>query len=167
MRVRSLREGDAEGISAVFTELGWDKPASQYLRYFSEQEHGERDVLVAFAEEKFAGYVTVVWNTEYPPFRAEGVPEVKDLNMLPKFRRKGIASRLMDAAEKSAAKYSWVVGVEVGMTADYGATQRMYVKRGYVPDGRGLMWSGRPVKYGERVPADDGLVLFFTKSLGA
>lgn len=167
MNIRRLRERDAEEISSAFTEIGWNKPASQYLRYLAEQENGERDVLVAFVDDEFAGYATVIWRSEYPSFRSEEIPEIQDLNVLPKFRRKGIATRLMDEAEGLAAKRSSVVGIGVGMTVDYGAAQRMYVERGYVPDGRGLMWNGRPVRYGGRVMADDDLVLFFTKSLGS
>lgn len=164
-RIRPLHERDPEEISAAFTELGWDKPASQYRRYFSEQERGERDVLVAFADDEFAGYVTIVWRLDYPPFRSRNVPEIMDLNVLPKFRRKRIATRLMDEAERSAAKHSSIIGIGVGMTADYGAAQRMYVERGYVPDGNGLMSSGEPVEYGHKVAVDDDLVLYYMKGL--
>ncbi len=150
-------------MSSAFTDIGWDKPASQYRRYFSEQERGERDVLVAFVDDEFAGYVTVMWNPEYPSFRSEGIPEIQDLNVLPKFRRKGIATRLMDEAERMVAKRSSVVGIGAGMTADYGAAQRMYVSRGYVPDGNGLMSSEGLVEYGHKVIADDDLILYFTK----
>ena len=45
--------------------------------------------------------------------------------------------------------------------------KRLYVRRGYVPDGRGLMTHDRPVAYGESVPVDDGLVLYFVKQLKA
>ena len=48
------------------------------------------------------------------------------------------------------------------MTADYGSAQRMYVKRGYVPDGRGLVTHGEFVTYGEPAIVDDDLVLYFT-----
>ena len=52
------------------------------------------------------------------------------------------------------------------MTANYGAAQIMYVKRGYVPDGRGLATHHRPVRYyGESVFVDDDLVLYFTRTL--
>lgn len=154
-------------MSSTFSRLGWDKPASQYLRYFSEQKRGERDVPVAFVEGEFAGCVTVMRNPEYPPFRSEGVPEIRDLNVLPRFRREGIATRLMDEAERLAVGRSSVVGIGVGMTVDYGAAQRMYAERRYVPDGQGLIWNGEPVTHGEHVPVDDDLVLFFTKKLGS
>ena len=85
--------------------------------------------------------------------------------MLPRFRRKRIATRLMDAAERVAARYSSVVGIGVGVTADYGVAQRLYALRGYVPDGRGLVYADRPLRRGERVTVDDSLVLRLTKSV--
>jgi hypothetical protein len=71
----------------------------------------------------------------------------------------------MDAIEEKARQLSTDVGIAVGMTADYGAAQRMYVKRGYIPTGAGLFADGRPVSYGEQVTVDDGLLLTFTKQL--
>ncbi len=49
--------------------------------------------------------------------------------------------------------------------AGYGNAQRLYVKRGYVPDGRGLTYDGRVLKPMENTVNDDDLVLYFTKSL--
>ena len=51
------------------------------------------------------------------------------------------------------------------MDQDYGAAQRLYVKREYIPDGRGLTSHNRPVAWGETVTVDDRLVLHFTKNL--
>ena len=51
------------------------------------------------------------------------------------------------------------------MDPDYGAAQRLYVKRGYVPDGRGLWQGSHYVTYGDNVTVDDDLVLMFTKQL--
>jgi hypothetical protein len=72
---------------------------------------------------------------------------------------------LMDKAENEIAKVSRVAGIGVGMTADYGAAQRMYVLRGYIPDGRGLHHRDRPLQYGEQLSVDDDLALYFTKEL--
>jgi hypothetical protein len=51
------------------------------------------------------------------------------------------------------------------MTPDYGAAQRMYVLRGYVPDGRGLHYRGHYPQYGEKMTVDDSMALYFTKEL--
>jgi GNAT superfamily N-acetyltransferase len=162
---RLLESGDIQLIAAAFAELGWDKPASQYQKYLSEQEAGARVVLVAFLNGEFAGYVTLVWRSDYPAFSQENIPEIVDFNVLPKFRRQGLGAKLMDEAERRVAEVSPLVGIGVGLTADYGSAQRMYVKRGYVPDGRGLTSGNRPVEYGKTVRVDDDLCLWFTKIL--
>ena len=82
------------------------------------------------------------------------------------WQRRGIATTLLDAAEALIAERSSVAGIGVGMTADYGAAQILYVRRGYIPDGRGLMASGRPLLYGAEFTVDDELVLYLTRSLG-
>ncbi len=164
LTIRLLKQTDIVPIAVAFAELGWDKPASQYEKYLSEQEAGDRVVLVAWLDGEFAGYVTIVWRSDYPAFALENIPEIMDFNVLPKFRRQGIGAKLMDEAEKRIAEVCPLAGLGVGMTADYGAAQRMYVKRGYVPDGRGLFSRGEPVRYGQTVPVDDDLVLYFTKN---
>lgn len=165
LHIRLLEVQDVEPISAAFAALGWNKPISKYQRYLLEQERLERTVFVAFLEGLFAGYLTVVWQPDYPPFRTEKIPEIQDFNVLPQFRRKGVGTCLMDTAERLVANHSLIVGISVGMTADYGAAQRMYVLRGYVPDGRGLVSNNQFLKYGEMVKVDDGLTLHFTKTL--
>ncbi|HFQ93343.1 MAG TPA: GNAT family N-acetyltransferase [Anaerolineae bacterium] len=163
--IRPLRESDPEIISAAFTKIGWDKPIAQYEQYLEEQRMGSRSVLVATIAGKFAGYVTINWQSYYAPFRAAGIPEIQDFNVLPHFRRRGIGTALLTRAEKLVAQRSSVVGIGVGMHSDYGNAQRLYVKRGYVPDGRGLTYDGRVLKPMENTVNDDDLVLYFTKSL--
>ena len=163
--IRLLEAHDIPVITAAFAAIGWDKPASQYERYLSEQRRGGRVVLVAFLSDTFAGYVTIVWQSGYPPFREANIPEIVDFNVVPRLRRRGIGSQLMDEAERRIAERSAVAGIGVGLDPDYGAAQRLYVKRGYVPDGRGLTSHGRPVSWGETVRVDDGLALCFVKSL--
>jgi len=121
LRVRPLQEQDVEPITAAFAGIGWNKPASQYRRYLSEQELGSRDIRVAFARGAFAGYVTIVWRSDYLHFLSESIPEIQDFNVLPRFRRRRIGTCLMDEAERVVARRSPVVGIGVGVTADYGA----------------------------------------------
>lgn len=165
LTIRLLETGDAHGIAAAFTAVGWNKPASQYERYLAEQERGERVILVAFVDGAFVGYLTVVWASGYAPFREAGIPEIVDFNVLPQYRRRGVGSQLMDAAERRIGERSAEAGIGVGLDLDYGAAQRLYVKRGYVPDGRGISWDNRPVAWGDTVSVDDGLVLHLTKHL--
>lgn len=138
VHVRTLEAGDVDPIVDAFAAIGWNKPRSQYERYLAEQAEGRRVVLVALDGGRVCGYGTLVWESKYPPFREGGIPEIKDLNVLPDFRRRGIATLILDTAERLAGERSAVVGIGVGLYADYGAAQRLYVKRGYVPDGHGV-----------------------------
>jgi hypothetical protein len=51
------------------------------------------------------------------------------------------------------------------MTEDYGAAQRLYILRGYVPDGLGLHWRDHHTRYREEIVVDDDLALYLTKDL--
>lgn len=163
--IRLLEAEDIPLIAEAFRELGWNKPASQYQRYLMEQQLKKRLVYVAFVEGKFAGYLTICWRSGYGPFRAGKIPEIVDFNVLPEFRRLGVGTLLMDEAEVEISRVSSLAGIGVGMTADYGAAQKMYVLRGYIPDGRGLHWRDHNVRYREEVIVDDDLALYFTKVL--
>jgi ribosomal protein S18 acetylase RimI-like enzyme len=163
--IRRLESRDIPEIAEAFQQLNWNKTASQYERYLVEQASGIRNVYVAFLENKFAGYLTICWNSSYEPFQKEKIPEIVDFNVLPEFRRQGIGTQLMDKAESEIAKISAVAGIGVGMTPDYGAAQRLYVLRGYVPDGRGLHHRNHYPVYGEQVTVDDDLALYLTKKL--
>ena len=163
LTIRLLQVDDIADVAAAFKE----KPAGQYERYYAEQEASQRTVLIARVGGVFSGYVTVRWQSSYPPFCAEKIPEIQDFNVLPQFRRRGIGNHLMDEAEQIVAARFPIVGIGVGMYADYGTAQRMYVRRGYLPDGRGLFYGDHRVQPGESVVVDDDLVLYFTKPLHA
>lgn len=166
IQIREMAEEDCETISRAFAAQGWTKPVTQYLGYFQESKAGQRTVLVAECDGQFAGYVTIVWESDYPPFKEDRIPEIADFNVLLRYRRRGIGSALMNEAEKRVSKRSAVVGIGVGLTADYGPAQALYVKRGYVPDGRGISRRGKHLKHGETVTVDDHLVLYLTRRLG-
>jgi ribosomal protein S18 acetylase RimI-like enzyme len=163
--IRLLKREDIPTITQAFRELGWNKPASQYERYLAQQELGVRNIYVAFVEGEFAGYLTICWESSYRPFHVKSIPEIVDFNVLPKFRRLGVGTQLMDRAEAEIAKVSSVAGIGVGMTPDYGAAQRLYILRGYIPDGLGLHWRDHHVGYREEIVADDELALYLTKEL--
>ena len=162
--LRPLQSEDIAEVVAAFAALGWGgKLESQFERYLAEHEAGTRVTRFAFVGGVFAGYLNVLWRSAYPPFADACIPEINDFNVTA--QRRGIGTALMDEAERVIATRSPVAGVGVGMAAGYGAAQRLYVQRGYVPDGRELMTHERPVIEGESVPVDDDLVLYFTKPL--
>jgi GNAT superfamily N-acetyltransferase len=167
VHIRLLEENDPSSIAAAFENIGWNKHAGQYRRYLQEQVAGTRTCFVATVDSQFAGYVTVSWRPTYVGFADLNIPEIQDLNVLPIFRRKGIASRLLDRAETEAARHSAVVGIGVGLHPGYSAAQQLYVKRGYIPDGRGITYRDQFVDEGAQVRLDDDLVMHFTKRLSA
>lgn len=163
IEVRPVQALDVEQIAVAMQAL--NKPAAKYQNYLVEQEEGRRIILAAFKAKVFVGYLTIVWKPNYLPFQAKQIPEIQDFNVLPQYRRRGVGTRLMNKAEQIVATRSSAVGIGVGMTADYGAAQRLYVLRGYVPDGEGLFWKNGPVKYGDQIVVDDDLILYFIKKL--
>ena len=163
--IRLLEASDIPQIAEAFKALGWNKPASQYERYLMEQNANRRTVYVALFKAEFVGYLTICWESHYGPFHERNIPEIVDFNVLPKFRRMRMGSRLMDKAEMEIGKVSPLAGIGVGMTPDYGAAQKLYVLRGYVPDGFGLHWRDHYIRYGEEIKVDDDLALYLTKKL--
>lgn len=165
MILRPMVPADAAAIPAIQAALGWGARGDLYERYLDEQASGVREVWVADIDGRVAGYLTIVWKTHYPPFAAESIPEIVDFNVWPEFQRRRIGTALMDHAEARIAERSDTVGIGVGLTPEYGPAQRLYVLRGYVPDGRGLTFRDRSVVHGDPVTVDDDLVLHLTKRL--
>jgi GNAT superfamily N-acetyltransferase len=154
--IRLLESEDITGIVSLFHSIGsYGKTTSIYERYLSEQDKGERMVLVAYSGKDFVGQVTIIWHPDYPPFAEKNTPEISDLSVLPEFRRCGIGSILMDEAEKRIFERSDVIGIGFGISTDYGAAQRMFVKRGYIPDGQGLFAKGQYIRERSTVQVDD------------
>ena len=167
--ISSCIRDDIDLISAAFNEIGWNKPVSLFEEYLTEQELGARLVWVAHAKDKFAGYVTLKWQSQYQSFKEQNIPEIMDLNVLPAYRKMGIGSLLLDSAEKVASTKSQIIGIGVGLyggaDGGYGPAQSLYMKRGYIPDGKGVTYNYEPTIPGNSYPLDDDLVLWLTKKL--
>ena len=163
--IREFSASDASLIAQVCAAQGWDKPEEQFRRYYDQSTRGERVALVAEDKAGFTGYVTIEWASGYPPFRLVGIPEIVDFNVFIRCRRRGIGTALMDAAERRIGQRSPVAGLGVCLHADYGAAQILYVRRGYVPDGRGIWQDSRQLKYGDSAIVNDDLSLYLTKPL--
>lgn len=165
LRLRELRPSDPKTISLEFRQIGWNKPRSTYERYLTEQSSGDRLVIVAEAVGAFAGYLTVKFRSEYEHFRSNNIPEINDLNVLPKSRRQGVATALVCEAERVCASSFSKIGIGFGLTSEYGAAQILYVSLGYRPDGHGVSYQGQNQKYGAQIRLDDDLVLYLVKPL--
>jgi GNAT superfamily N-acetyltransferase len=161
--IKLLDEKTIPLIMSAFLGSVWKTPGSHFEEMLAAQEKGEIVFLVAYSGNAVAGFVFIKWQADYPPFAEKSIPEIRDLRVLAEFRRRGIASALMDEAEKRIFERSNIAGIGVGLYADYGPAQRMYILRGYVPDGNGLSYNNQLVNPGHDVFVDDDLLLYFTK----
>jgi GNAT superfamily N-acetyltransferase len=163
--IKLLEAPDIPLIMAAPSFLNFNASVSYFEALLAAQHNGKRVVLIAHAGDIIAGFVTIKWQSDYPPFTEKGIPEINDLRVLAPYRHRCIATALMDEVERRIFARSPVAGLGVGLYADYGPAQQMYIRRGYVPDGRGLMYKNKPVQPGRDVFVDDDLLLYFTKEL--
>ena len=155
----------AKDLAEAFSRGGWNKPSGQFVKYMRQHEEGEILCLVAKVAGDVAGYLKILWFPDYAALRESEVPEIQDLNVLDQFRRRGVASQLLDRAEEEVAQQANLVGIGVGLHPGYNAAQRLYVLRGYAPDGLGVTYKDEYVEMDQVVTFDDDLVLHFTKEL--
>ena len=166
--IRSMEEADARVFMDEETAQGWHPDISKYLTRLKDQADGKCIALTAVYKGHPAGYVNVYLSWSGGAFSGKGFPEIVDFGVLEKYRKKGIGSKLMDAAERIAGQYADTVCLCVGLHSGYGSAQRMYIKRGYIPDGSGVWYQGRPcMQYAADIANDDDLVLFLSKELKA
>jgi GNAT superfamily N-acetyltransferase len=163
IKVKLLEASHIPRIMSAFLHSEWHTPESHFQAMLTAQEKGEIVFLVAHSDKDIAGFVFIKWQADYPPFAERSIPEIRDLRVLAEFRCRGIATVLVEEAEKRIFARSPVVGIGVGLYADYGPAQRMYILRGYVPDGRGISYKSQPVNPGHDVFVDDDLLLYFIK----
>ena len=157
---------DLDGLYRIAAAMGAAHEARYFERCLLEQQEGRREIFVAIEGLKPVGYVQLVWQPLYPPFRRLGIPEIQDLNVMPDVQRRGIGSMLADVCEARAREVGKTdVGISVGLTSSYGAAQRLYIRKGYMPDGAGMCCDEVPVRAGDMRPADDLLTLKLLKAL--
>ncbi len=165
MKIRSMIPEDIETLSAGFAAQGWQPKPEVWKRYIEQEAAGQRLTFVAEVDGAAAGYLNLVRSPQCGPYAGSGLPEITDFNVLAPYRRQGIGAALMDAVEAAAAREYDVVTIGVGLHSGYGSAQRMYVKRGYIPDGSGVWYRNHRAAEGEAVANDDDLVLYFSKKL--
>ncbi len=146
--------------------MGAAKSDGYFDRALEYQEEGSRLVFIASLERRDVGYCMLAWEPKYAFFRKMDIPEIQDLNVLPDFRRQGVGNFMIEHCENLARKKGMAyMGIGVGMDASYGAAQRLYIKRGYIPDGNGLTYDRKTIPHGAIHPVDDDMSLMLMKGL--
>ncbi|NCA67617.1 MAG: GNAT family N-acetyltransferase [Clostridia bacterium] len=163
--IRGLDKSDAAVFAAEECAQGWHTEEAKFISRLKDVKDGIAISFVAEYDGFPAGYVNIYPNAPWGSFGGMGYTEIIDFGVLEKYRNRGIGSKLMDVAEKIASEYSDTVYLAVGLYRGYGSAQRMYVKRGYIPDGKGA-WYGEELcePYGT-YRIDDEFTLYLSKKL--
>ena len=162
--IRKMQTSDVKELSQGFINQGWPGREEILARYFLEQECGEREVLVADVGGALVGYVTILPCAKQGPF-AEIYPELSDFNVFEPFQNQGIGNLLMEEAEKRVKLISDKVTLGVGLHSGYGPAQRLYIKRGYIPDGTGVWYQNHQPAMNAVCEDIGELVLYLSKNL--
>ena len=162
--IRKMQESDIKNLSQGFINQGWPGREEILARYFLEQECGEREVLVAEVGGALAGYITILPCAKQGPF-AEIYPELSDFNVFEPFQNQGIGNLLLEEAEKRVKLISDKVTLGVGLHSGYGPAQRLYIKRGYIPDGSGVWYQNHRPTMDATCEDIGDLVLYLSKDL--
>lgn len=145
---------------------GWKNSRADWVEIVRQHATGLRLVLVASANGSPIGYGSLLWQSGYPPFATESIPELHDLVTAQSHRQQGVATALIASLEAAARNAgSRQIGLGVGLYADYGPAQRLYSALGYAPDGRGITYKDAQVAPGTSVRLDDDLLLWMVKTL--
>lgn len=163
--VRDMRDDDALSLFEQEKALGYGDEENRFPGRVKDAADGKCVAFAALVDGVPAGYVCVYWAAERGPFAGSGVPGIEDFGVLLPRRRMGVGNRLMEAAEKVASGHCDRVWLAVGLHHWYGPAQRLYGKRGFVPDGSGVWYGDRVADSGMIVCNDDDLNLYLVKEL--
>jgi GNAT superfamily N-acetyltransferase len=143
--VGPANETDVAMLSAAFGGAPYKKSALLFARYLEETREGTRRFFCARVDDSRVGYVSVLWHSTYPPFKAAGIPEINDLHVLEPWRQRGVGTALLRAADECtwAAGFA-AIGIGVGMNADAAAARRLYPSLGYLTDEASAASDPRP-----------------------
>lgn len=163
--IRDMIISDALKFYEAFKLQGWNKPASLFEQYYNEQQSGKRKVFVATCDKHVLGYATLIQNAENGPFANENIPIIYDFNVFKKYQGNGVGTAILDYIENKVKDYSNEICLGVGLHYGYGTAQRLYVKRGYIPDGSGVWYNDKVLEQYVDCKNDDALNLYLSKKL--
>lgn len=164
LKIRKMKSEDIIGICHA---SGDDSEGNKdYLEnQIKNQSDGDCTALLALYENEIAGFVFLYYKCRWGGLRNKGIPSVVDLFVLPSFRKQQIGSRLMDVAECLASADNSQIYLDVCLNQEYGDAQRFYIKRGYIPDGKGVYYEQEICPTDAACKNDDELTLCLVKEL--
>lgn len=163
--IRSMKQNDAQIIYDEYIAQNWHHPIEVLESYYKDQENNKKKIFIAEYNGDVAGYTTLIFSDSVGPFAHKEFPVVVDFSVFIKYRNKGIGNKILDVVEDYASKISDTICLGVGLHSGYGSAQRMYIKRGYVPDGTGVWYQDKNLEQYADCKNDDDLILYLSKSL--
>ena len=165
--IRRMTDNDIDIICQEEAAQGWHPEPGKYQMRLDHMARGKCISWVAEYDGQLAGYNNLYFQSQNPngPFSDKSIPEIVDFGVFKRFQRHGIGAKLMDVAEETAKEYANTVSLGVGLHSGYGSAQRMYVKRGYIPDGSGVWFQDKICPQYSPCMNDDDLILYFSKTL--
>lgn len=166
--IRMMEKNDIDALVNQFCFPWSTKQATteKWVRYWREHQEKIRTVYLLENKKQLIGYASLLHISEYPNFKSAEIPEINDVWIAEGWRNQGFGKMLIRYLEDSAHKMNYKhIGIGVGLYADYGAAQKLYVHLGYSPDGCGVTYKYQPTIPGESYPLDDELILWFKKYL--
>jgi GNAT superfamily N-acetyltransferase len=133
--------------------------------HFVDHANGASTTLLGYEAGRLVGIVTIRWHSRYPPFRERGIPLIQYIEIRYEDRGRGLGGQVLERAEQEIARRSPLAGLCVGIFDEYGPAQRLYIRRGFVPDGRGVCRGHSPLRHGEQVVVDHDLLLWLVKDV--
>jgi GNAT superfamily N-acetyltransferase len=166
MEIRVIeREGIEEAIEEI-TPHFFSGDRALVRENFEGHAEGNSSTLIGYVGGAPVGVLTIRWESRYPPFRERGIPLIQNIEIRWERRGEGHGNALMEQAERFIAGREPAAGICVGLFDAYGPAQRLYARRGYLPDGRGACRGHVPLTEGEQVTMDHDLLLWLVKELG-
>lgn len=135
--------------------------------HFQEHEDGASTTILGYEVGRLVGIITIRWQARYPLFRERGIPLIQNIEIRYEDRGRGLGNQMLERAEQEIARHSPLAGLVVGISAAYGPAQRLYARRGYIPDGRGVCRQFTPLQEGEVVTIDHDLLLWLIKDVSS
>lgn len=166
--IRQATAADIPALDHFAKDMHQTHEAGYFARCLHEQAEGRRRFFLALDTDAdaVAGYVQLNALPLYNLFRRFGIPEIQDLNVHPDYRRRGIGGQLVDYCEDLVrGEGKSEIGISVGLHTSFGSAQRLYIRKGYLPDGAGIAYDDETVRVGDMRAIDDNLTLKLTKSL--
>jgi GNAT superfamily N-acetyltransferase len=165
MEIRIIeRTGIAEAIDEAM-EAFFSGDREEAERNFEGHAEGNSSTLLGYENDELVGILTLRWQSHYPPFRDAGIPLIQNIEIRWERRGQGLGNVLMEHAERYAAQRVPRIGICVGIFDAYGPAQRLYVRRGFIPDGRGVCRDHTPLREGDTLRIGHDLLLWLVKEL--